>query len=554
MSKITTIPRELSKQVIKKKLEESGNLYSENITFIDKCTSLVQMIYFKQLLDDRKSEDMYVRLYAQILKQNYGGNIRQTPIYYKYIIDTLINIGILVVDNQYFANNGKGLSKGYGLSIEKSEDLIKDEITNECQRYFVVDDEHHFDCLTKIDIDEQKYVFISNIIKYSRQLKGFGLLSLSNSNIFPVFKDKNDRIYSFITQLPREYRNSLSVNGSEIHEVDFHACQPFLFLKMFFERINKGTSKNRKTMAELLEANPGLEKYVSLIQNNEFYSYLFPKYKSRHKNFTEREFKLKLISEVFFDKPKDKPRGLCRIFNEEFPTIYQMLIKIKKEDEENAIANGYKKGEGYKAVANRLQKEESLLMNIILDKIQNKIDWKLRLHDAILCKQKDANYIKNVMHEEAYDFVGINGYVKSGKWGDSISKIMRDREVWEYRVRQITDWNNVITKKADKIKSRIIEGHKGSYSKEFWEQVGIEKANMVLKMFFDKRRKKYLKIKAIYPSDWDKQRKNDLTRYALNHILPFIKDYNEKGGKYTYDHLRLKAFPFWKKYFSVDSD
>lgn len=534
------VPNEISKVAIKEMLKVNNIGYWQHEKFLEKCSGFLKIIYTKQIFQQKIYEDDFIPLMSTITASYLGSNKDRKPVYYKYIIDTLETIGMIEVDHRYVAGNGNGKAKRYKLLLKNPNVKVDEEVTNEVKRILRVDDDEHVESMKRITVNEQLFILIGNIINPIKRDRGFNLLDYWNSGILPSVIDDNNRVHSLLTQLGREYRCALSVDGKQIFEVDISACQPFLFLKIVTNELNY-KKKYKKTLTELGVIYRDINHYITLIKNNFFYEYLYRKFKKNKNGVIIKsdlsDFKINILSEVFFSK-KSNERGIRRVFKDEFPTIYGIILKIKSNN-------------GYKAIANDLQKLESELMNEIIDKIKDKVDWQIRLHDAILCTKAHTSFVQKIMSDSLSKFIGIDGLVKSNIWGQTITQVLNERWVENIRTMKEMDMSLSFKSRMNKFRNKTFGNPDDSkyekLSTYYKRKHGLTNdPDLVLKD--DNIANYYRSMELTYLSHWDYDEITAFKKYGLKIITEHLTNKLKDGLEF--DRKLLSAnIKFWETYF-----
>lgn len=532
------VPKEIKRSSIERLFLEKQVKYSDNKKFIEKSAAFLQLIYFRQM---SVVDNNYVHLMAKITSDYLGKNPkRDSPLYYKYIIDTLKLLGLLKVNEQYHVgkNGKKGRSRGYRVILNKPEET-EDEIMSEIVvRYLKIDDEEHVEKLKQIEIDPQLFTLVANILTPPKRNKGMGIYESWLKGYQYSTIDDSQRVYSIITNLPREFRCALKYQGKAIHEVDMHACQPFLFLQIVKEYLNDDHLVD-KSLTEWATVLPELDEYIKHMQNGTFYTALYEAYKKKKADLENRSelgsFKTSLLANIFF-APIRKPRGGARVFAEKYPTIY-------------GIVNQVKETHGNKHLSFLLRQSESTLMNEVLRGIVGHADWYVRLHDAILCKESDLDFIHDVMHTKIMDMLGINGKIKRSIWGEQLEQVMIDRQLEYYSNFAIVDEYIHHKNTREKIKKSIYGSDRYATKVEkneaWYTYLGYLRYDINAILEHEEVSASFHDQTIYYPYNWGEEEIIEFKKYATETIQKHL--YNKLHNKSWWDDKMYHAgLKYWK--------
>ncbi|MFZ4741345.1 MAG: hypothetical protein ACOYLE_09315 [Bacteroidales bacterium] len=515
------VAEEIVKDNVKALLVADNNEYADNELFVEKCLYYLQFLFIKQILHHKKvGIDGFIPLSAKILSNKFGSHSKRIPYYYKFIEESLVKIGLLEIDHRYIPNNGNGNCKGYKLLL-KEPFKLKDSLTEgKIYREFRNDNTEHVDNLKEISIDEKMFVLISNIVNTGKREAGIYILDYWMHDLHFSLLDKNRRVYSFITQMPREYRCALSINNKPIYEVDIHACHPFLYLKAVEIELNKDI-KRKKTIVELGEELPEIKQYISAIQRGVFYTDLYEIYLGemgkrgrKNKAMDLKDFKTGILAMVFYAKEKDSKRKslIKRIFEEQYPIIQSKL-------------NYQKETYGHYSISKNLQSMESELMNKIIKVIKKEQMWHVRLHDAILCEGKDCDLIQKITNDCIEEYIGLTGRVKTGIWAKDLKEIMDHQMLALYEVKKMYDFSEYIIKKVAKKRSEIFRDptKDKSEKKEVWSKYNrFLNYEPVYEVYYKAKKAKMLETGVVLPIYWDENEIAKYKKYGYELIIKHI--------------------------------
>ena len=208
-------------------------------------------------------------------------------------------------------------------------------------------------------------------------------------SFYRINKDEfGGRLYHLFSNIPKDYRKRLTIDGEDVIEIDIKASQPS-FLCLLFER---GTS---------LEFTKGIfdkhnnEEYVRVARENEMdvYRYMAVKLKGEgfEKDASVRANMKILFFKMVFRKPKKTGgkgslKDVCdKLFGKSF---YRFLYDLANMD----LGEGLDKN--HKNLAYLLQKVESRFLNYLMIEMGD-IAF-LPIHDSLLVKKSDAAKVREI--------------------------------------------------------------------------------------------------------------------------------------------------------------
>ena len=230
--------------------------------------------------------------------------------------------------------------------------------------------------------------------------------------------DKTGRIYHGVANCPRDLRGFLSYNGEPLYQVDISNSQPLLFCPLI-DRYISATKIPEFTCTNQIYSNilhsyylllpSSISSYISspyvltitypqdvrlyceLTSKGKFYEYLM-----REIGIPEIErdqFKTKFFERIFYSRlPKKREYRYSQKFKVLFPTVYKAVMWYKKKD--------------HKDLPIELQRVESDVVikgvcnRLVLENAPNRRPFFVTVHDSVVCLEKDAPYIKQLMEEE----------------------------------------------------------------------------------------------------------------------------------------------------------
>jgi hypothetical protein len=413
-------PVELCKQNIKRLLVEKGNLHSENQRLVTNCSRFLKFLFDKHCRDYDNTP--FINLDSRILKEKLGKNPDRTPNYYKYVLDSCVEIGLLQINhNHKRSQNNSGEAKGYRLTLKEPGNYC----LNDTEELFVgldwsIDNDSYHGQILKLQFDELRFVLIANLLPFDQKNRAFYIYHnwLANNHFVKV--DGYGRIHSLLTLMDKRFRHCFKAPGNRIiKEVDMHACQPFLLLKIIQKQLNN-RQKIKYTISELASKHQEINTYINWIQSGRFYVELYKVYHNQNKdpkNLNKIDgFKETLFKNIFFSETPDeaKKRKIHRVFQDTFPLINECIIK-------------YKKKHGYKELSRTLQTYESEIMDETI-RILNEVHpegYFIRFHDAILTTELHASHAQEQLNLTVRSHYGINPCIKPpSDWGKDFETVL----------------------------------------------------------------------------------------------------------------------------------
>ncbi len=520
-------PIEISNNNIKYLLNKIQHKHTNNETFVNACVQFLKFLYVKHVTLYSLDLDDYVPLMANIIAKYLGNNATRTPMYYKDVLNALEAIGILSIDHHFQPQKGaaKGKAKGYKLNITKPTDTEFDSLDKKYQKEWRVDDNDYRTDLQKLTIDLNQYTLVANLIFKPKRDQGMRILDFWGHGLHFVVIDDNNRIHSLFSQTPRQYRDCFRINGEPIFEVDVHACQPCLFLNIVTDELNYKKS-HKKSLLEYTSEYMDLADYVDNIQNGTFYTNLYKKYKKKEIHAVDLgKFKKDLLAKVFFAKLPVTERGIVRIFNENYPTIYAILKKLKTKD-------------GYASIANRLQVIESEIMDAAITMLKkDSPEWYLRFHDAILCKEQNCATAIKILNEVIKNKMGINFKLKSGRWGKPLNEVLDEFWLPYHQVGLDIAFNEYTRGIVNKSRRKIFAGdeHESIKYNKYKSYTDYLENDSQYHNYIQELQGIYRSTTLVFPVDWTDDVIKSFKGYGLSTVLNYLRkelpaeqDYNKK--------------------------
>ena len=414
-------PIELSKENIKALLVKHNNPQSENDKFITKCSKFLKFLFNKQCTNF-DSDQIYERLDSNTIGDKLGKNKERTPNYYPYIFESLCEIGLLEIKHDHIRTKNKtGECKGYRVLLQNYELYEENDLDDLFPiESWDIDNDDYLVKLNQIKLDESKFLFIANLLPFDEKKRVFFIYHNWIAGKHFIKIDRNLRIHSLLTILDKKFRCCFTINGEPIHEVDMHACQPFLFLKIVQDQLNH-REPIKLSIQQYADIHQEINTYLKWIQSGRFYMEfykLFHKRKSDQNNQDKiHSFKKMLFKNLFFSDTPDplSQKKIHKVFETHFPLMNKCMIKFKKKM-------------GYKEFSCYLQQLESEIMNNCIDKLNtdHPYEYYLRYHDAILTTKDFSEQLKSYLNDSINEIMKVDGYIKAGNlWGNDFESVVK---------------------------------------------------------------------------------------------------------------------------------
>lgn len=331
-----------------------------------------------------RNRDDYVTVNAAYIRKFFPAKTLYTK-----IKNILLGKGILECD-AFYRKNEKSLGYKLGPSIQ-SKTFKKYQVKNKLLLKKLEQKDQLGDLLTRVKTILAK-LEIPNVKSSHLTEHDVALNMIHDKDIF-VYQDKYGRVHTNLTNLKSEHRSLLQVNGDKLVNIDIKNSQPLMLGLALVE----GTSNNSiisSSFPSLSYTNrcPDLRDYVQLCEDGEFYDYLMAQ-----TDFTgsRKAFKVSFFSSVFFCKHRKGDKN-CALFSKLFPSIWDVICAIKKDDHTN--------------LAKLLQRVESdFVINRVFKTCLTKFpeNFVATIHDSLLVEPAIANDAKFIFENEFHK-IGIH--------------------------------------------------------------------------------------------------------------------------------------------------
>jgi hypothetical protein len=269
--------------------------------------------------------------------------------------------------------------------------LIEDLFNVESEFVYDADKERILNKLVDMDAYEREYK------KGNYRLYECLRSILQNPNIeekrsyYRIDRDEfGGRLYHLFSNIPKEFRKRITIDGEEVVEIDFNASQPS-FLCLLFEKgadfsFTKGVFINHDN-----------SEYVKIAKANnmDLYNYMAGRLglaKSEDIETARANMK-KVFFQLVFGKPKKaigkkKRKDVCdKLFGKGF---YPFLTELADLD------LGVELDSKHKNLSYLLQKIESYFLNLVMKEMGD-IPF-LPIHDALLVKKSDGEQVRSIFN------------------------------------------------------------------------------------------------------------------------------------------------------------
>ena len=234
------------------------------------------------------------------------------------------------------------------------------------------------------------FVPVSEMETFNRNLVAVD--RIINGDIRVTRPDKESRIYTNITNLKRNFRKYLRLDGKPLIGLDIANSQP-LIAAVLFRRF----SENKYGCIR-----PDVQAYQRLCESGLFYDW-FMELNGKKKE-ERQEFKADFFASVFFMKEYPKPGKLKRQFIEAFPTCNEALVSFK---------GGYMtKKDKYSQFSIAMQKVEAALVVGVNIRLIDMGIPALNIFDSLYVTSDEHYEIAERMLKEAFKEVGLEPNVK----------------------------------------------------------------------------------------------------------------------------------------------
>lgn len=322
------------------------------------------------------------RLYSLILKEIYGK-------YYNYYMDFLIENKFIYISSDYCVDVKARTYSLYKNMLNESApiDVFPNKFTEKKKRLSFQHPEQHSpilaevrnfleDDIKRISIDHESAIewldsekAEGNITIEQHTKSKMNVDKIKRNDIYCKF-DKYGRMHTNFTVLKKQIRNNyITIDGVKTSEIDIKNSQPFFLANLILNE-NKEVSLSDE-----------FKKFKKRVIDGTFYDEFM---NTKPSVFKSRPDVKKFVYKVLFGKNRENCE-LNNIFKEEYPSIYGFIVDFKTSNN------------SYKSLSYKLQRMESdFIYNdvIAIMKSFNMDIPMFTIHDSIVCKETDMEYVK----------------------------------------------------------------------------------------------------------------------------------------------------------------
>ena len=328
------------------------------------------------------SEEDFIQLKSSYLQSMIGAKYTKASLHY------LLDAGIIESDRHFIigrksigyriapAHRNKvrpcplpdGKLKQKMLSIRQEKQAAK-QLHQSVHKYLK-------QCLYRVTLAPSFQHYVNNFIGNPYNTR---LILRNRLDEAPFFKlsAKAGRFYSAITNMPKDMRSMLLIDGEETTEIDLGSSQLYFALNLYPQH-----SKER-------------QRYHKALQDG-IYELVNQRCARPYKN--RDYYKTKCIAQIFYKKTSE---GIFwDAFKKEFPELAALITSFKKLKSNVDLAY-------------LLQKAES--DTVILDACEKLMREGIpvaTVHDSILCKKSDSKFVAKTLEAAAFRLVGEKPVVK----------------------------------------------------------------------------------------------------------------------------------------------
>ncbi|RCS43967.1 hypothetical protein DTL42_18455 [Bremerella cremea] len=402
-------------------------LHPSRVHLADRARYFVHLTYRRMQQQER---DPYLQASTVRLKAKYFRKLL-TKLHYRRILDDLEEAGVVYVLRKL--RRKRCYKYGFGPVITKSQPSFV--------RYFPRDrrlqglirrslDKRNLigqrcPICRRLSDDLRKVEILATEAKewlrhHRKDLPNYDAHDLAIERIargdFYCSPSETKRVHHNVTNLSRDCRQFLRVDGCRLVELDIANSQPLLVGLLCMQSIGANapwgvSRKNKQDNRQNEEplrcpvlrgiADADTLRYVEAGEQGKIYELLQDACVSRGVTLSRDEIKKRLFKRFFFIGYNIPNEPIVEVFKTEFPTIYDFVISKRKR---------------HKSQLARImqQMEAEIVIHGVLGRLQQirPDDVFLTIHDSILTTQKNAKLAKQVMEEE-FAKLGVNVLVKA---------------------------------------------------------------------------------------------------------------------------------------------
>jgi len=252
-------------------------------------------------------------------------------------------------------------------------------------------------------------------------------MRIERGDFFYSIDSTEGRFHSNITNMKRELRQYLRINGKPLTNIDIKNSQPYLSTIILTYPSKVAWLTKNPAFSMLLQSlkvslNEDVKNYISLVASGMFYEFLIQEFSKEGLIFTRDETKIQVLRILFACNrlPKDEINRKARqVFINRFPTVHRIFSKVRGRDQGSKFENSNR-------FAILLASIESyLLLNVIVKRINKELPKVIvmTIHDSIMTGilTDDVEAVRKIMTDELTYFVGFAPKI-------NIERIIEDKE------------------------------------------------------------------------------------------------------------------------------
>ena len=195
------------------------------------------------------------------------------------------------------------------------------------------------------------------------------------------FGEGTNRVFTNLTTLKSEFRRFFKAGGEDTINLDIRASQVTLMASLY-----DADEESTKEKA----------KFAQFLTEHDFYNKLIEETKS---DLTRQEGKVAFYEYMFSKLPQMVKTRFYKSFAEAFPILNKTITALKKNN--------------YRYLAHKLQSIESdLIVRSVFGRLAKEGVWALTIHDSVVCKASQAEYIKGIISDTFLDYIGFRPVIK----------------------------------------------------------------------------------------------------------------------------------------------
>lgn len=430
-----------------------------------KIDYILSIIHINQYVD-RSIKDGWVPINMDTLISVIGKDATS-------IMRHLIKENYITTDNIYKLGRSRKYKINYDLVPKKGIKSYDNPYYNKLCK--LLSNIKKGDKITNYIIEQTNLMFHSGVVKFDDEDKVRSVVSkfrdeswdkyysqtilidkITSGDLTINVDSHGNRIYANYSNLSKDVRNHLQIDGEYTSYIDIKNSQ-FQFLALEINKKYPNIIKNDdvKLFYELVHTG-GLYKYFDKELGT--CNVPLPKPKKEEKYYKWKTLALNwLYAENYQCRSSKKIYGIEFIFKNRFPTIYNIINKIKDS----------KKGKGGSLLSIKMQSmESSIIKSIQYNLLLRGINC-ISIHDSIYVSRSNKYILKEVIDDLlSYGFMEVGIHiedskieVKEKKYNNNNFIGIRERLIQSYSGHSNLEKTNIYTQK-DKNESNLIKNEK----------------------------------------------------------------------------------------------